>query len=138
MIYSRLLLYSFFRGVFNRLHRGFHPTESYVAINVDATTTVSSCDPLNAGSVDADMILGDKDNEHLSDEKSYVRGAPYLDLSKITDREKDNYDELKEIKDLIKSAALWLSERDADNEARGGGGIGGNGGGGRGRGIKRK
>jgi hypothetical protein len=147
--HSLLLLCSFFKGVWNRLHRGFYKTESTVAINVDATSIAPNCNPVNGGSREAYVFLGGKesltaeDDGHLLEEETDVRGSLYPEKHNV---KKDNYDELKEMKDLIKSAALWLSERDADNEAHaharslGGGSVGGNcgGGGGRGRGTKRK
>jgi hypothetical protein len=147
------LLCSFFKGVWNRLHRDFHQAGSTVAINVDTTSTASNCNPVNDDSREANAFLGRKesltaeDGGHLLVEETDVRGSSLYQekqniVNKINNGEKDNFDELKEMNDLIKSAALWLSERDADNEARalGGGGVGGNwgGGGARGRGAKRK
>ena len=153
-----MLLYRFFKGVWNRLHRGFNLTCSAVAIDVDATTTASICDPvkgLDSFEEAKDFLEEDEspvaeDDGPLLEEETIVSSTVYPEnhniLHGINDRKKDNHDELKEMKDLIKSAALWLSERDAENDARArtrgagaGGGFGGGGGGnGRGRGIKRK
>ncbi len=153
-----MFLYSFFKGVWNRLHRGFNPTDSAVAIDVDATTTVSICDPDKglASFEEATEFPGEdespvaEDDGPVSDEETVVSGTVNPEnhniVHEINDKKKVDCDELKEMKDLIKSAALWLSERDAENDARarargtggGGGGFGGGGGGGRGWGIKRK
>jgi len=135
-----LLFYRFFKGVWNRLHRDFNPTCSAVAIDVDATKTASICDPVKGLDSFEEAKDFPEENESpvaeddgpLLEERTVVSGTVYSEnhsiLHGVNEREKDNHDELKEMKDLIKSAALWLSERDAENDARArarGGGAGG-------------
>lgn len=145
-----LLLHSFFKGVWDRLHRGFNPINSAAATEVDATTSIFYPVKGLVESEDVKVFPGEEespafeDDGPLLEEETVVKGTANPKKHSIIHemkRKQDNYDELKEMKDLIKSAALWLSERDAESDARarggGGSGCGSSGGGGRGRGIKR-
>jgi len=134
--------YTFFKGVWNRLHQN-HSTDSVAAAaaatDADASTTTdapvkeldSSKEEINALPEVVPPVedRGSTEEEEIDATENPDTEDPFMhDNDQV--EEQDNTDALKDMKELIKSAALWLSERDAEDEARARGG--------RGRGIKRR
>ena len=106
--------YTFLKGVWGRLHRGsVGGAGSAPATDADdATTSISTKEgklsPYEDSPVD--------DDDEMVDTTEFYAEEDYVE-----DEDDNNTDALGgEMKDMIKAAALWLSERDAEYEARGG------------------
>jgi len=140
--------FTFLKGVWNRLHKNNvgGAADSAAVTDADTSTTTMSGGHVKdvegkeetnkalpeeedapiaeSGSTEEEEI--DALDNHVSTELSYDNSH-----EGVGNEEQDPPNELGEMKDMIKAAALWLTERDAEYEVRGGGG-------GRIRGIKRR
>ena len=146
--------FNFVKGVWNRLHQNATDfSREVAATDADASTSFNP----NDGPVGLVDDLDDKeDTKHAQlDEEDApaiedIHKQPVEEEAETTEAHADTLgllhgsinidvseephghaDALKDMKDLIRAAALWLSERDAEYEARPPGG-------GRGRGIKER
>jgi hypothetical protein len=106
-----LLWISCFKGVWNKLHQGCFATPSNYGAQGDGAKASISCD-LGEGFKSAAM-----DYMPLLEEESFVRCGMSLENSILCENnmhKQDHSCKLREMKDLIKSAALWLLERDLE------------------------
>lgn len=125
---------TFLKGVWNRLHKNVGGTAAADSETVEADASTISGDPLKDLSgkemqaefpeegdaavaeiattaeeeIEATDTLGTADNSSLSYGHNNFEGS----------EEQENLNDLKGMKDMIKAAALWLTERDAEYEAR--------------------
>lgn len=99
------------KGVWNQLHQGCFATPSdYGAQGVAAKASIN-CDP-GEGVKSASMNY-----MPLLEEESFVRHGMSVENSILCENNKhkqDHSSNLREMKELIKSAALWLLERDLE------------------------
>jgi len=128
--------FTFFKGVWNRLHQ-HHGTEVDADPSaVDDAVKESECKEeavkvLPEGNTPAAEDISPVEEELNTTDSADEEGKPILyNTSNVALEEQDHAEALRDMKDLIKSAALWLSERDAEYEARARGG--------RGKGSKRR
>lgn len=142
--------FTFFKGVWNRLHQNHGATESAAGTDADASSSTAAGPATDSdGKEDANKALPEDEEEDEEDDYADENGGgDPMEEEEVDARDngvtayhgalhdeavepREDGTEVKEMKDLVKAAALWLSERDAEYEARGVGC-------GRGRGIKRR
>lgn len=111
--------FAFFKGVWNRLHQhNIIESSSNAANDADVSSASASNGRGKSSDSREDALDEDDDNtdtllppigrnQHFA---RNTRGSPEGEAQ-------PNADEMKGMKDLIKAAALWLSERDAEQEA---------------------
>jgi len=114
--------FTFFKGVWNRLHQGHSvgaaaeaSSEEGPAKDVQGKGGTSSIDALPEEVTPAAIEDGGPTEEEVDPMGEVLL---YDGVVGEAIEEQDHAEALKEMKDLIKSAALWLSERDAEYEAR--------------------
>lgn len=105
--------YTFLKGVWGRLGGVGNGTGSAPATDADdATTSISTKEGKLSSYEDSPV----EDDEEMVDASEFYAEEDYAE-----DEDDNNTDALGgEMKDMIKAAALWLCERDAEYEARGG------------------
>lgn len=151
--------FTFFKGVWNRLHQNATDSSGDVAANAvtdaDASTSVNPAegpvgpvkdsddkeDTKHAQVEEEDSPATEDIHEQPTEEEvetteahpdTESQGLLHGSINiEVSEEPHGHADALKDMKDLIRAAALWLSERDAEYEARPPGG-------GRGRGIKKR
>jgi len=137
--------FAFLKGVWNRLHQNHSTVESsanedandYALLKISNSTASSSSAPAKdpGGSRHASYesttpTESPMDVERLSEERLIEervveenQGLHHDSFGSGVYEEEQHHGsapDVREMKDLIKAAALWLSERDAEYEARGG------------------
>jgi len=124
--------FSFLKGVWNRLHQNYNfTTDSSAAATAaaamdaaDISTATSTTVARGESATPEDYLIDEESNdvmEATDTAEFYVEDDAVAAVEIQEEEEEESIEALAEMKDMIKKAALWLSERDDEDYARGGG-----------------
>jgi hypothetical protein len=115
--------FTFFKGVWNRLHQNYSTIDFIANSDTDAAaTTIGSSVTGLDGTGRSNGASASKKFDTVgedADSKPYQENLNQVCINNITNNgEQEIHNSMAEMKHLIKAAALWLSERDAENDVR--------------------
>lgn len=125
--------FAFFKGVWNRLHQNYRTKDCNADSDTEAAT-ITSDDRVNGldGKGRSTLwrrektVIASKNQEPMEEEVDSITIVSRENLNRIRNYSNNSnnkegqepHHSLTEMRHLIKAAALWLSERDAENDAR--------------------
>ena len=123
--------FSFLKGVWNRLHQNYNfTTDSSAAAtaastDADISTATSTSVARGESATPVESLIDEESNdvmEATDTAEFHVEDDAVAAVEEVQEEEEEeSIEALAEMKDMIKQAALWLSERDDEDYARGGG-----------------